>query len=105
MVDPAKTLIGELEREVSALPGASLYPGAGSDAATRFLAAMGRKAPGGFAAFVSAHDGGSLGPEIKILTLAESAQRRGESERDAGRSDAGRGHLILPSLSSLASPG
>src|SRR6266700_215665 len=85
MVDPAKTLIGDLEREVSALPGASLYPGAGSDAATRFLAAMGRKAPSGFAAFLSAHDGGSLGADIKILTLAESAQRRNESERDIGR--------------------
>jgi tetratricopeptide (TPR) repeat protein len=85
MVDPAKTLIGDLEREVSALPGASLYPGAGSDAAIQFLAAMGRKAPSGFAAFLSAHDGGALGTDIKILTLAESAQRRTESERDAGR--------------------
>ncbi|HET6150131.1 MAG TPA: tetratricopeptide repeat protein [Polyangia bacterium] len=86
MVDPAKTLIGDLEREVSALPGAALYPGAGSDASARFLAAMGRKAPSGFAAFLSAHDGGVLGPDIKILTLAESTQRRAESERDAGRS-------------------
>jgi tetratricopeptide (TPR) repeat protein len=85
MVDPAKTLIGELEREVSALPGASLFPGAGSDAATRFQSAMGRWAPPGFAAFLSAHDGGVLGPEIKILTLAESTQRRAESERDGGR--------------------
>ncbi len=85
MVDPAKTLIGELEREVSALPGASLFPGAGSDASTRFQAAMGRWAPPGFAAFLSAHDGGVLGSDIKILTLAESAQRRAESERDGGR--------------------
>jgi tetratricopeptide (TPR) repeat protein len=85
MVDPAKTLIGELEREVSALPGASLFPGAGSDAAVRFQSAMGRWAPPGFAAFLSAHDGGVLGPEIKILTLAESTQRRAESERDGGR--------------------
>src|ERR1700748_773330 len=86
MVDPAKTLIGELEREVSALPGASLFPGAGSDAAARFQAAMGRWAPPGFAAFLSAHDGGVLGAEIKILPLAESTQRRAESERgDGGR--------------------
>lgn len=88
MVDPAKTLIGELEREVSALPGASLFPGAGSDAAVRFQSAMGRWAPPGFAAFLSAHDGGVLGSEIKILTLAESAQRRTESERDGGRAPA-----------------
>ena len=88
MVDPAKTLIGDLEREVSALPGAALYPGAGSDASARFLAAMGRKAPSGFAAFLSAHDGGVLGSDIKILTLAESAQRRAESERDTGRGGA-----------------
>ncbi len=94
MVDPAKTLIGELEREVSALPGASLFPGAGSDAAARFQVAMGRWAPPGFAAFLSAHDGGVLGSEIKILTLAESAQRRGESERDGSRA---------PSLSSSPS--
>jgi len=85
MIDPAKTLIGDIEREVSALPGASLYPGAGSDATARFLAAMGRKAPGGFAAFLTVHDGGALGADIKILTLSESAQRRTESERDAGR--------------------
>ncbi len=85
MVDPAKTLIGELEREVSALPGASLFPGAGSDAAARFQAVMGRWAPPGFAAFLSAHDGGVLGSEIKILTLAESSQRRAESEREGGR--------------------
>jgi len=85
MVDPANTLIGELEREVSALPGASLFPGAGSDAAARFQSAMGRWAPPGFAAFLSAHDGGVLGSEIKILTLAESAQRRAQSERDGGR--------------------
>jgi tetratricopeptide (TPR) repeat protein len=85
MVDPAKTLIGELEREVSALPGASLFPGAGSDAAARFQAAMGRWAPPGFAAFLSAHDGGVLGSDIKILTLVEAAQRRAESERDGGR--------------------
>ena len=83
MVDPAKTLIGELEREVSALTSASLYPGAGSDAAARFHAAMGRWAPPGFAAYLSAHDGGVLGPDIKLFTLAESAQRRLESERDA----------------------
>ncbi len=46
---------------------------------------MGRWAPPGFAAFLSAHDGGVLGSEIKILTLAESAQRRAESERDGSR--------------------
>ena len=85
MVDPAKTLIGELEREVSALPGASLFPGSGSDAATRFHSAMGRWAPPGFAAFLSAHDGGVLGSDIKLLTLVESAQRRTESERAGGR--------------------
>jgi tetratricopeptide (TPR) repeat protein len=88
MVDPANTLIGELEREVSILPGASLFPGAGSDAAGRFHSAMMRWPPPGFAAFLSAHDGGILGPDIKLLTLAEAAQRRSQSEREAARPNA-----------------
>jgi tetratricopeptide (TPR) repeat protein len=85
MVDPANTLIGELEREVSALPGASLGPAAGADAAGRFQSAMGRRPPPGFAAFLGAHDGGRLGPEIKLLSLDESAARRSPSDPEAAR--------------------
>src|SRR3954469_14548657 len=87
MVDPANTLIGELEREVSSLPGASLAPGAGAGAVRRFQAAMGRRPPPGFAAFLAAHDGGILGPEIKLLSLDESAQRRVSWEPETRRTD------------------
>jgi tetratricopeptide (TPR) repeat protein len=85
MVDPARTLIGDLEREAAALPGASLFPGAGLDASDRFAGAMGRRPPPGFAAFLSAHDGGILGREIKLYTLAEATQRHKGSERGGGQ--------------------
>jgi tetratricopeptide (TPR) repeat protein len=88
MVDPANTLIGELEREVAALPGASLLPGAGADAARRFQGIMGRRPPPGFAAFLNAHDGGVLGAGIRLFTLAEAAQRRSTSEQEARREGA-----------------
>jgi len=87
MVDPANTLIGELEREVSFLPGASLSPGAGAGAARSFQAVMGRRPPPGFAAFLTAHDGGVLGPDIKLLSLEEAAQRRVPWEPQTRRGD------------------
>jgi tetratricopeptide (TPR) repeat protein len=81
MKDPARTLLGEIEREVASLPGASLYPGAGSDAATRFQALMGLPPPPGLAAFLAAHDGGVLGADVRILGLEESSKRRRPPER------------------------
>ena len=36
MREPAQTLVGELERIVSALPDAVLFPGMGPDGARRF---------------------------------------------------------------------
>src|SRR5450432_1002581 len=81
MKDPARTLLGQVEREVAALPGASLYPGAGSDAAARFEALMGLPPPPGLEAFVAAHDGGVLGPDVRLLSLDEASKRRRAPER------------------------
>ena len=41
MREPAQTLVGELERIVSALPDAVLFPGLGAEGQRRFAAAMG----------------------------------------------------------------
>jgi hypothetical protein len=81
MKDPARTLLGQVEREVAALPGASLYPGAGSDVGARFEALMGVPPPPGLAAFLAAHDGGVLGPDVRLLSLDEAAKRRRPPER------------------------
>jgi tetratricopeptide (TPR) repeat protein len=81
MKDPARTLLGQIEREVASLPGASLYPGAGSDAASRFEAAMGLPPPPGLVAFLAAHDGGVLGADVRLLGLEEAAKRRRPPER------------------------
>ena len=81
MKDPARTLLGQIEREVASLPGASLYPGAGSDAGARFEAAMGLAPPPGLAAFLAAHDGGVLGTDVRLLGLEEASKRRRPSER------------------------
>jgi tetratricopeptide (TPR) repeat protein len=81
--DPARTLLGQIEREASSLPGATLYPGAGSDARARFEAAMGQPPPPGLEAFLAAHDGGVLGPDARILTIEEAAKRRRPAERHA----------------------
>ncbi|HVR02469.1 MAG TPA: tetratricopeptide repeat protein [Polyangia bacterium] len=83
MKDPARTLLGQVEREVAALPGASLYPGAGSDVGTRFEALMGLPPPPGLAAFLAAHDGGVLGPDVRLLSLDEAAKRRRPPERSS----------------------
>src|SRR5882672_6165532 len=83
MKDPARTLLGQIEREVASLPGASLYPGAGSDAGARFQAIMGLPPPPGLAAFLAAHDGGVLGADVRILGLDESSKRRRPPERRA----------------------
>src|SRR5258708_7486902 len=76
MKDPAQTLLGEVEREVALLPGASLFPGAGSDAGVNFAALMGLAPPPGMAAFLTAHDGGVLGTDVRLLSLDEASQRR-----------------------------
>jgi tetratricopeptide (TPR) repeat protein len=75
MREPAQTLIGEVERVVSALPDAVLFPPLGADGARRFVAAMGVPPPPGLAAFLAAHDGGLLAPDAKLLTLDEAAAR------------------------------
>jgi len=75
MREPAQTLIGEIERVVSALPDAVLFPGLGPDGPRRFAVAMGVPAPPGLAAFLAAHDGGVLPPDAKLLTLDESTAR------------------------------
>lgn len=76
MKDPARTLLGQIERGVAGLTGASLFPGAGSDAASRFEAHMGLPPPPGLAAFLAAHDGGVLGTDVVLLGLDEAARRR-----------------------------
>jgi len=75
MREPAQTLIGELERIVSALPDAVLFPGLGVDGPRRFAAVMGVPPPPGLAAFLAAHDGGILSPDARLLTLEEAAAR------------------------------
>jgi tetratricopeptide (TPR) repeat protein len=74
MKDPARTLLGEIEREVAGLPGASLA--APASATSRFEALMGAPPPPGLAAFLAAHDGGQLGPDVRLLSLDEAARRR-----------------------------
>ena len=69
MVDPVRTLVGALERELAAIPGATLYPGAGADAAQKFRAIFGSDSPPGLTAFLAAHDGGRL-------TRAQTANRQ-----------------------------
>jgi tetratricopeptide (TPR) repeat protein len=76
MKDPVQTLLGEVEREVAALPGAALFPGNGRDAERLFAALAGSAPPPGLAAFLVAYDGGVLGPEVKLLSLDEAARRR-----------------------------
>jgi len=75
MVDPVRTLVGALERELAAVPGVSLLPGLGADADSRFAAIFGGPPPPGLKAFLAAHDGGRLPGGSKLLTLAEAAER------------------------------
>src|SRR3954470_9527586 len=75
MREPAQTLVGELERIVSALPDAVLYPGLGAEGQRRFAAAMGVPPPPGLATFLAAHDGGILSPDARLLTIDEAAAR------------------------------
>jgi tetratricopeptide (TPR) repeat protein len=75
MREPAQTLVGELERIVSALPDAVLYPGLGAEGQRRFAAAMGVPPPPGLATFLAAHDGGILSPDARLLTIDEAASR------------------------------
>lgn len=75
MVDPVRTLVGTLERELAAVPGVLLYPGAGAGAGERFRVIFGGEAPAGLLAFVVAHDGGRLPGGSKLLTLSEATGR------------------------------
>src|SRR3954447_831940 len=75
MKEPAQTLMGEVERVVSTLPDAVLYPGLGAEAARRFEGTMHLPPPPGLSAFLAAHDGGQLGPEVRLLTFAQSTDR------------------------------
>jgi tetratricopeptide (TPR) repeat protein len=75
MKEPAQTLIGEIERVVSTLPNAALYPGLGADGPRRFQSLMGAPPPPGLAAFLAAHDGGQLGHEVRLLTFAQASDR------------------------------
>jgi len=75
MREPAQTLVGELERIVSALPDAVLYPTAGPEGLRRLTAAMGVPPPPGLATFLAAHDGGVLASDTRLLTIAEGASR------------------------------
>jgi len=87
MVDPANTLLGEIEAEISRLPGASLFSASGVDGSRRLETTMGRRPPPGFAAFLSAYDGGLLGPDIRLLPLADATQRRQATEPISAKAD------------------
>lgn len=75
MVDPVRTLVGTLERELAAVPGVLLYPGAGPGAGERFRVIFGGEPPAGLLAFMVAHDGGRLPGTSKLLTLNEASGR------------------------------
>jgi tetratricopeptide (TPR) repeat protein len=87
MKDPARTLLGQVEREVAALAGASLFPGAGSDVAARFQAVMGLPPPPGLAAFWAAHDGGVLGVDVRLLGFEEASKKRRSHEHAGATGD------------------
>ena len=84
MKEPARTLIGEIERVVSALPDAVLFRGAAPDGLARFQSVMGMAPPPGLAAFIAAHDGGLLGPETRLLTMDEAVARVSGTRRTPG---------------------
>jgi tetratricopeptide (TPR) repeat protein len=87
MKDPARTLLGQVEREVAALAGASLFPGAGSDVAARFQSVMGLPPPPGLAAFWAAHDGGVLGVDVRLLGFEEASKKRRSHEHAGATGD------------------
>jgi tetratricopeptide (TPR) repeat protein len=87
MREPARTLIGEIERVVSALPDTVLFRGVAPDSLQRFQAIMGVAPPPGLAAFLTAHDGGLLGPEARLLTVDESVARVTGAKRTPGLSN------------------
>ena len=84
MKEPARTLIGEIERVVSALPDAVLFRGVPPDGLARFQAVMGMAPPPGLAALLAAHDGGLLGPETRLLTMDEAVARVSGARRTPG---------------------
>jgi tetratricopeptide (TPR) repeat protein len=75
MVDPVKTMVGVIERELATVSGATLFPGLGADAADRFRAVFGLEPTSGLEAFLVAHDGGRLSAESRLLAFAEAATR------------------------------
>ncbi|HEX3905390.1 MAG TPA: tetratricopeptide repeat protein [Polyangia bacterium] len=84
MKEPARTLIGEIERVVSALPDAVLFRGVTADGLARFQTIMRVAPPPGLAAFLAVHDGGLLGPETRLLTMDEALARVTGTRRTAG---------------------
>ena len=75
MVDPVRTMVGTLERELATVSGAVLFPGLGADAGDRFRAVFGLDPTSGLAAFLAVHDGGRLSPDSKLLTFVEASAR------------------------------
>ena len=92
MVDPVRTLLLEIETEIGRLPGAKLSAsgsGGGTHRDERFKELFGRVPPPGFAAFVARHDGGTLAPDVRILSWDESLRRLHDAERGAAEGGAG----------------
>src|SRR5215471_2218765 len=85
MTDPVQTLLGEVEREVSTLPGAFLLPRGRQDRSHGLVAAVGAPPPPGLAAFLAAHDGGRLGADIRIFSVDEAGERRARPQHLTAR--------------------
>lgn len=89
MVDAVRTLVGDLERELTAISGALLFPGAGADAVHRVTAAVraavGEDPPAGLVGWVAAHDGGRLPGGVELLSLADAAARHRDAADSAQR--------------------
>lgn len=85
MVDPVRTLVRTLDAEIAALPGAQLAPGLGAGVVARFTALVGQAPPPGLGAFLAAHDGGTLGSDVRLLGFGEAASRYEVSSRTEGQ--------------------
>ncbi len=86
MVDPVRTLLATIEAEVARLPGAALVrsPGStrsGSSLAAAFVDVLGRPPPPGFKLFASLYDGGSLGGDVRLFSVAQSLARVRQASR------------------------
>ncbi len=78
----SQMLLAEVQAELASL-GATLAP-ASPDAAARVERALGRPLPPGLAAFLRAHDGGEVGKEVRLLSVAEALRRRAETAAAPG---------------------